>query len=294
MSKAGVVSISGNPNVGKSTLLNAILGQKLAIVSSRPQTTRGIIRGIYNSVGLQVLFVDNPGFLSPRNKLDEFMFKQARESIHKANLIYLVVEPEKPDESFVKKITGSLVKENRPVFLVINKVDRLPKEELLPIIETYQSYYPFKQIIPISALNGDNIGVLLKETEKYMPEGEPFYPQDMVSDQYERYFVAELIREKLFHFTHQEVPYSTAVKIEDFKPRDVGKWFIRATIVVEKSTHKGIIIGKGGLLLRKIGRTARKDIEDFLGQQCYLELFVKVVKDWKTNKYHLRDLGYSN
>lgn len=292
MIRTGIVSISGEPNVGKSTLLNAIMGQKLAIVSPRPQTTRGVIRGIYNGDGVQILFVDNPGFLAPKNKLDQFMFKQARESIKQAELVYLVVTHEMPDNTFTRTLPQEITRGDRPVFLIINKVDIIPKGKILPVIDAYQSLYPFKKIIPLSAVTGENIDVLLSETRKNLPESEPLFPEDMVSDQYERFFVAELIREKVFQFTHQEIPYSVAVKIDEFKPREIGKWFIRATLVVERDSHKGILIGRDGLLIKKIGQTARRDIENFLDTECYLELFVKVVKNWKKNDHILRELGY--
>ncbi|MEW6534058.1 MAG: GTPase Era [Candidatus Auribacterota bacterium] len=290
--RSGIISIAGNPNVGKSTLLNRLLGQKIAIVSPRPQTTRGVIRGIYTDDKMQILFVDNPGFLSPRDKLDEFMFKQAHASVNSADLVYLVVEPRMPDQAFQEKVLVPVIEAQKPVFLLINKVDTIAKIELLPIIDAFNKLYTFKQIIPLSALQGDNVADLLKATVDYLPEGPPLFPDDMVSDQYERFFVSELIREKIFLLTHQEIPYSVAVRIDEFAQREEGKWFIRATIVLDKESHKGIVIGKGGFLIKKIGSAARLDIEDMLGVECYLELFVKVIKDWKKKDIYLRELGY--
>lgn len=290
--KTGIVSISGNPNVGKSTLLNRLLGMKLAIVSPRPQTTRGVIRGIFSSEQMQILFVDNPGFLTPRDKLDEFMFKQARDSLHSAELIYLVVEPKRPDDLFETEILQPVIETKKPVFLIINKIDTVAKPEILPLIEAYRACYDFEQIIPISAANGENIDTLLAQTAQYLPEGPPLFPEEMVSDQYERFFVSELIREKIFLLTHHEVPYSVAIRVDEFKQREQGKWFIRATIVVERDSHKGIIIGKNGSLIKRIGQSARRDIEDMIDTACFLELHVKVIKNWKKSEMHLRDFGY--
>ena len=293
MFKTGVVSISGRPNVGKSTLLNSIIGQKMAIVSPKPQTTRGVIRGIYTDKTMQVVYVDNPGFLKPRDKLDEFMFKQARESIKNADLIYFVVEPALPDREAVLHDLQPIIQENRPVFLLINKVDIIDKELLLPIIDAYQSIHKFEQIIPISALKTDNIQPLLKATLPYIPEGEPLFPEDMLSDQFERYLVSELIREKIFEVTHQEVPYSVAVKIDEFAERSNGKTYIRADIIVERTSHKSMLIGKQGGMVKLIGKKARFEIEEFLGSSVYLELFVKVVKKWKEKDSCLREFGYN-
>ncbi|MDX9703111.1 MAG: GTPase Era [Candidatus Auribacterota bacterium] len=291
--KTGVVSISGKPNVGKSTLLNSIIGQKMAIVSPKPQTTRGVIRGIYTGESMQVLFVDNPGFLKPRDKLDEFMFKQARESIKNADLVYFVVEPSLPDEESVRLDLKPIVQDKRPVFLVVNKIDSINKELLLPVIDAYRSLHQFDQIIPVSALKSNNTQTLLAETEKYLPEGEPLFPEDMVSDQFERYFVSELIREKVFEVTHQEVPYSVAVKIDEFVQRPQGKLYIRADIIVERTAHKSILIGKQGGMIKLIGKKARFAIESFMGCETYLELFVKVVEKWKEKDSCLREFGYN-
>ncbi len=290
--KSGIVSISGNPNVGKSTLLNFILGQKLAIVTPKAQTTRGAIRGIYNEEEMQILFIDNPGFLKPKSMLDDFMLKQARKSIKDADLIYYVVEPRVPDELEVKNQLASFKREKKPVILLINKVDSLPRAEVLPVIDKFKSMFEFLDVFPISAVKGDNIDALLKKTKDSLPEGEAIFPTDMVSDQYEKYFVEELIREKIFFLTQQEIPYSATVKVKEFKQQDEGKLFIRAEIIVERESHKPIIIGKGGLMIKKIGQKSRMEIEKFLGEPCYLELFVKVVKDWKNIDSKLRNLGY--
>lgn len=290
--KSGIVSISGNPNVGKSTLLNFILGQKLAIVTPKPQTTRGAIRGIYNRENMQILFVDNPGFLKPKSLLDDFMIRQARKNVKNADLVYYVVEPRIPDELDVKNQVSLFKREKKPVFLLINKVDSIIKCDILPIIDKYKLLYEFDGIFPVSALKGDNIDVLLKKTEDILPQGEPIFPPDMISDQYERYFVEELIREKIFFLTQQEVPYSTTVKVNEFKQQNQDKTYIRADIIVEREAHKPIIIGKGGVMIKKIGQKSRLEIEKFLGEPCYLELFVKVVKDWKNTDSKLRSFGY--
>lgn len=291
--KSGIISISGKANVGKSTLLNSIMGQKMAIVSSKPQTTRGVIRGIYTDDSMQILFVDNPGFLKPRDKLDEFMFKQAVESIKNADLVYYVVEPAPPDESAVRADLQNALRDDRPVFLILNKIDLIKKDVLLPIIDAYRSVYDFKEIIPISALKENNLQTLLEQTKQYLPEGDPLFPRDQISDQYERYFAAELIREKVFEVTHQELPYSVAVKIDEFVQREHGKLYIRADIIVERANHKAMIIGKQGKMIKLIGKKSRIEIETFLGIPVFLELYVKVIPKWKEKDSCLRDLGYT-
>ncbi|MCD6460924.1 GTPase Era, partial [bacterium] len=290
----GVVSICGDPNVGKSTLLNAVMGQKMAIVSRKPQTTRGVIRGIYTKDNVQVLFVDNPGFIEPKDRLDTFMFNQARDSIRQADLVLFVVEPQLPDKAAVLKNLEPILKNKRPVFLIINKIDKIPKPEILPLIETYSDIYRFEKIIPISALKKDNVDSLMEEAVNLLPEGLPLFPEDIVSDQFERYFVAELIREKVFRLTHQELPYSVAVKINEIKQRQGAKTLVRADVIVSRTAHKSMIIGAKGALIKKIGQTARRDVEDFLGEPCYLELFVRVIKNWQKSAKYLKEFGYSN
>ena len=292
--KSGVVSICGDPNVGKSTLLNAVMGQKMAIVSRKPQTTRGVIRGIYTKDNVQILFVDNPGFIEPKDKLDTFMFNQARDSIREADLVLFVVEPKLPDEQTVMKNIEPIAHNKRPVVLVVNKIDTIPKLEILPLIESYRSIYNFEDIIPISAIKKDNIDTLMEQTVKLLPEGLPLFPEDIVSDQFERYFVAELIREKVFLLTHQEVPYSVAVKIVEIKERPGAKTLIRADVIVSRTAHKAMIIGEKGSLIKKIGQSARRDIEEFLGGPCYLELFVKIIKNWQKSEKHLKEFGYTS
>lgn len=221
------------------------------------------------------------------------MMKQACASIEAADVVFLVVEPHLPDENNLKDVLKPIIEYDCPVILVINKIDSLKdKSELLIIIEAYHRLYEFNEIIPISALKDENVQRLLNCTAALLPEGEPLFPTDIVSNQYERYFVAELIREKVFHNTHQEIPYSVAVSIDQFKEREQGKWYIRATLVVEKDNHKGMVIGKQGAMIKKIGQSARIDIETFLDAECFLDLFVKVIPDWKTNDKKLRELGY--
>jgi len=289
-----VVSICGDPNVGKSTLLNAVMGQKMAIVSRKPQTTRGVIRGIYTKDNVQVLFVDNPGFIEPKDKLDTFMFNQARDSIREADLVLFVVEPQLPDEAALLKNLEPIVHNKRPVLLLINKIDTVQKQEILPLIEAYNSIYKFKSIIPISAIKKDNIDSLMEQTVSLLPEGMPLFPEDIVSDQFERYFVAELIREKVFLLTHQELPYSVAVKIIEIKERPGAKTLVRADVIVSRTAHKAMVIGDKGSLIKKIGQSARRDIEEFLGNPCYLELFVKVIKNWQKSEKHLKEFGYTS
>jgi len=289
--KAGYVSVAGLPNVGKSTLLNQIMGSKLAIVSPKPQTTRGVMRGIFTTDEAQIIFLDTAGMHKPQDSLGEFMVDSVFKSFNDADVIYLIVEclkPKKHEIELIEKVKS----QNKTTFLIVNKVDLVKKEELLPIIEYYRSIMDFEEIFPVSALNGDNVDVLLKETVSRMPFSPAYYPDDIVSDQIERDFISEFIREKVYNNTREEIPYSSAVVVEDMTERENGGAYISATIYLEKDSQKGILVGKGGSMIKKIGRDARFEIERFMGFKVYLELQVKVKPKWRKDIKSLRKLGY--
>lgn len=288
--KSGFITIIGRPNVGKSTLLNAILGEKISIISKKPQTTRNRILGVKNLPHAQLIFLDTPGIHKPRHKLGETMVKTALETCKEVDLILLMVNPEEPDQED-RHIIETLRSINKPVFLLINKVDTVIKQKILPLIDQYQKISDFSEIIPVSALKLDNLDRLLEAITKYIPEGPRYYPEDMVTDQLERFMVAEIIREKIMEHTKDEIPYSVAAVVEEF--REEGMLiFIRALIYVERDSQKGILIGKGGRMLRDIGTSARKDIEGLLGIKVFLELWVKVKEDWRKDERVLKEFGY--
>ena len=289
--RAGYVSVSGLPNVGKSTLLNQIMGSKLAIVSPKPQTTRGVMRCIFTTDEAQIIFLDTAGMHKPQDSLGEFMVDSVFKSFKDADVIYLIVEclkPKKHEIELIEKVKS----QNKTTFLIVNKVDLVKKEELLPIIEYYRSIMDFEEIFPVSALNGDNVDALLKETVSRMPFSPAYYPDDIVSDQIERDFISEFIREKVYNNTREEIPYSSAVVVEDMTERENGGAYISATIYLEKDSQKGILVGKGGSMIKKIGRDARFEIERFMGFKVYLELQVKVKPKWRKDIKSLRKLGY--
>ena len=289
--KSGYVSVAGLPNVGKSTLLNQIMGSKLAIVSPKPQTTRGVMRCIFTTDEAQIIFLDTAGMHKPQDSLGEFMVDSVFKSFKDADVIYLIVEclkPKKHEIELIEKVKS----QNKTTFLIVNKVDLVKKEELLPIIEYYRSIMDFEEIFPVSALNGDNVDALLKETVSRMPFSPAYYPDDIVSDQIERDFISEFIREKVYNNTREEIPYSSAVVVEDMTERENGGAYISATIYLEKDSQKGILVGKGGSMIKKIGRDARFEIERFMGFKVYLELQVKVKPKWRKDIKSLRKLGY--
>lgn len=295
--RSGYVSITGRPNVGKSTLLNTILGQKIAAVTEKPQTTRNRIIGIKNLEDAQIIFIDTPGIHKPRHKLGEFMVREAKEAIKDVDIVLLMVEPWSSKETIgihpeVMEILNVLKTADKPVILTINKIDRIKKPELLPLIEQYSRLFNFKEIVPISALYGDGIDRLIKLIVEALPEGIPYYPRDQVTDQLERFIVSELIREQVMRQTEEEVPHCVAVEIVDWKERENGLINISANIYVERESQKGIIIGREGQRLKSIGTEARKNIEGLLGTKVFLELWVKVKKDWRDNVNILRELGF--
>ncbi len=290
--KSGFVSIIGKPNVGKSTLLNQLLGRKLAPVSKKPQTTRQTIHGIRTDHDSQMIFVDTPGFHKPKDPLGRVMVAAARKAFGEADLIYLLVDPKSPDQED-ENILNHLGRHKGPVFLVLNKVDLLQdKQMMLPVMDCYQKKFTFKELVPISALHGIQCDVLIGKTKEYLPEGPQYFPADMVSDQPEPEIVKELIREKVVRFTGEEIPYVTAVVVDDFKTRENGLLEIRATVVVDKESQKGILIGKGGGKMKQIGQAARQDLERFFGRKVYLNLWVKVITGWRKDPARLKQLGY--
>ncbi|WP_414731972.1 GTPase Era [Acetobacterium carbinolicum] len=291
--KSGFISIVGRPNVGKSTLLNNIMGEKLVITSAKPQTTRNAIRCIYTDEQAQMVFIDTPGMHRPKNRLGDYMQKAAENTVSDVDVVLYLVEPETKigpgDQYILEKLKAS----KTPVILVINKIDLLPKEDVLITIAAYQKYDFLNAIIPISAVSGDGVKELLKLITGLLSPGPMFFPADMIIDQSERWIVQELIREKLLNLLNDEVPHGIAVEVTTMKPRK-GKDIIdiEATIFCERKTHKGILIGKGGSMLTKIGTQARKDIEFFLKSQINLQLWVKVRSDWRDKNFDLKDLGY--
>ena len=289
--RSGYVSLVGRPNVGKSTLLNTILGEKVAIVTPKPQTTRNRINGIKTLPHAQIIFIDTPGIHKPRQRLGEAMNRIAFEALEEVDLVLFMVEPEAPrsGDLFVLERIRQV---DKPVFLLINKLDTVKKNAILPVIEAYSKLYPFKEIIPLSALKTSGIDVLLETVVKYIPEGPKLYPDDIVTDQMERFMAAEIIREKIMEATQEEVPYSSAVEIQQWQERDDGVVFIQANIYIERDGQKGIIIGNKGARLKSIGTKARQDIEGLLGTRVFLELWVKIKKDWRSDEYTLRELGF--
>lgn len=280
--------------MGKSTLLNQLVGQKIAIVSDTPQTTRNRILGILTLPDAQILFLDTPGIHKPQHKLGDFMLKSARSALREVDLILFVsdvTESVGPGERF---ILDMLENETAPVVLVLNKVDLLPKEKLLPIITKYSGFRDFAAVVPLSALTGDNTDRLLSVIKDALPEGPQYYPEDEVTDQPERVVAAELIREKIFRLTREEIPHSTAVEVEEMKTRPNGDVFLRATIYVERDSQKGIIIGAAGSMLKEIGQQARLEMENIFGSRFFVDLWVKVKKDWRNKEGSLRMFGYDD
>lgn len=290
--RSGFVTIIGRPNVGKSTLINRIIGQKIAIMSDKPQTTRNKIQGVYTRDGLQIIFLDTPGIHKPKSKLGDYMVKVAKDTLKEVDVVLLLVDAEAGLGGGDRYIIEQLANVRTPVILGLNKIDRVHPDALLPAIEEYKTLYPFAEIVPISAKLGDNVDTLLDQLSKYMPEGPQYYPADQVTDHPEQFVCAELIREKILHLTREEVPHSVAVTIESMSARDNGIVDISAVIYVERESQKRIVIGKKGALLKSVGEAARKEIEALLGSKVFLQLWVKVKKDWRNQERVLRDLGF--
>ena len=292
ITKTAVVSVVGRPNVGKSTLTNKLVGQKVAIVSSKPQTTRTRITGLLNKNGTQYVFLDTPGLHKPRTQLGDYMCKVVTDTVSEVDAAMLVVEPIANIGPAEESLIAQIKAHHMPAVLVINKIDTVKKEELLNVIATYAAAHEFEAVVPISARTGECLDDLLGELSKYAIEGPQLFPEDMVSDQPERQLVAEIIREKMLRLLDREVPHGVAVGIERWHEREDGLVEINAVIYCEKASHKGIIIGKQGAMLREIGKQARGDIERMLDAKVYLELWVKVKEGWRNNQYQMRNFGY--
>lgn len=292
--KSGFVAVVGRPNVGKSTLINALIDDKIVIVSDKAQTTRNRIICVYTDKTKQIVFMDTPGIHKPKHKLGEFMVDAAIDSLQEVEAVLFVVagnEKRGPGDNFILE---QLNRVKVPVFLLINKIDTLTKEELLEVIVTYKDAYPFAGIIPISAKEKDNLSEVLSELENILPEGPQYFPEDMVTDQPERLIIADIVREKILLSTRDEIPHAIAVDVDEMKTRPDGTTYVRATIYCERDSQKGIIIGKRGALLKELGAQARADIQRLLATKVYLDLWVKVKKDWRNKSGMLAELGYKN
>lgn len=294
--KSGFVSIIGRPNVGKSTLLNSLTGEKIAIMSDKPQTTRNAIKSIITGEDYQIVIIDTPGIHKPKTKLGDFMVNIAQDTLSEVDLVLFLVEAQdaKPGAGDLY-IIEQLKKIRTPVFLIINKIDTINKDQILPVIAEYKELMDFKEIIPISAMNGDNLGAVIDSIKKVLPEGPKYFPEDMLTDQPEKLLAAELIRERVLELVTDEVPHGVGVEVISFKQRQNKDIIdIQANIYCEKETHKGILIGKEGRMLKNIGSLSRVEIERLLGTKVFLELWVKVKPDWRNNEQMLKTLGYKN
>lgn len=293
--KSGFVTLIGRPNVGKSTLMNMLIGEKISIISSKPQTTRNKIQTILTTDNAQVVFIDTPGLHTAKSKLGEYMVKSAETTMNDVDLVLYLIEPFEKIKDSDKAILDRLKNVTTPVFLVINKIDTINKEELFKVISSYKEVYDFKEIIPISALKQQNKEDLLKHIEKYLQEGPKYFPEDMITDQPEKQIVSEIIREKALYLLQEEIPHGIAVEVTSMKKRkEKDIYDIDATIYCERDSHKGIIIGKQGSMLKKIGTNARKDIQRFLGASINLQLWIKVKKGWRDNDFLLKNFGYDS
>ncbi|MDV7814847.1 GTPase Era [Enterococcus hirae] len=290
--KSGFVAIVGRPNVGKSTLLNRIVGQKIAIMSDKAQTTRNKIQGVYTTPEAQLIFIDTPGIHKPKHRLGDFMVESAYSALREVDAVLFMISADQKRGRGDDFIIERLKNVQSPVYLIINKIDKVHPDELLGIIEDYSAQMPFAQVVPISATEGNNVERLMEVLIAEMPEGPQYFPDDQVTDHPEYFIVSELIREKVLFLTRDEVPHSVAVVVDSMKRNENDKIQIQATIIVERDSQKGIIIGKGGKMLKEIGTKARKDIENLLGDKVFLELWVKVQKDWRDKRVYLQDFGY--
>lgn len=287
---SGFVPIIGAPNAGKSTLLNAILGQNISIVTAKPQTTRNRITGIYTKDNVQIVFVDTPGMLDPKYKLQQFMSREIDSSVNESDVIVLVIDIKKYERDSFAKLYDKYSNEykDHKLFCVLNKIDLIRKEDILSVIKDIVDNFKVDEIIPVSAVKGFNVDELIKTIIKYLPENEFYFESDVLTSQPEKFFVSEIIRQNVLRQYKDEVPFSVYIDIEEFKERENGKDYIRATVIVERDTQKAIIIGEGGLKIKKLGEYSRKSVEEFLGRPVYLELFVKVRKDWKNDDEFLK------
>ncbi|MFC1718178.1 GTPase Era [Candidatus Poribacteria bacterium] len=290
--RSGYVAIIGKPNVGKSTLLNSFLGQKLSIVTPKAQTTRNRIAGILTEESYQIIFLDTPGIFEPSYRLQQHMVQNALRTASEADILLLMAEAHTRPDVFEKEIFERIKDVKKKAVMALNKVDKVQKDALLPLIAAYSDRFGFEEIVPISALTGDGVPGLLETIVQCLPAGDMYYPEDQLSDLPERFFIAEIIREKLFMQTQQEIPYSATVQTDEVKEREDGRIYVRATIYVERESQKGIVIGKKGRMLKRIGQVAREEIEEWMEAQVYLDLWVKVKSDWRDKERDLREFGY--
>ena len=294
MTKSAMITLCGRPNVGKSTLTNALVGEKVAIVSNKPQTTRNRITAIVNRGDTQFVLMDTPGFHKPRTRLGDYMVNVVKESVADVDCVLLLVEPVAAIGPQEEELLSRIRQSGEPAILVINKIDTVDKTRLLEVMALYSQAYDFDAILPISAKTGDGLEELMAELEKYAAEGPHFFPEDMITDQPERQICAELVREKLLQCLDKEIPHGTAVEVTRFSERDSGIIDLEVTIYCEKDSHKGIIIGKKGAMLKKIGELARQDIEEFMGAKVYLQTWVKVKENWRDSMAQLRNFGFTD
>lgn len=291
--KSGFIAIIGRPNVGKSTFLNHVIGQKVTIMSDKAQTTRNKIQGVLTEENAQLIFIDTPGIHKPKHRLGDFMVKTAEATLNEVDMIMFMINADegygKGDEYIIERLKKV---KNCPVFLIINKIDLIHPNDIFPLIDQYKNLYDFSEVIPISSLKGNNIDTLLGILKNHLPNGPLYYPEDQVTDHPERFIISELIREKVLQLTREEIPHSVTVSIENIEPTEDGLLFINAAVITERQSQKGILIGKQGSMLKEIGKQARKDIEHLLGSRIYLELWIKVQKNWRNKVNHLQQYGY--
>ncbi|HCY8103110.1 TPA: GTPase Era [Staphylococcus aureus] len=290
--KSGFVSIIGRPNVGKSTFVNRVIGHKIAIMSDKAQTTRNKIQGVMTRDDAQIIFIDTPGIHKPKHKLGDYMMKVAKNTLSEIDAIMFMVNANEEIGRGDEYIIEMLKNVKTPVFLVLNKIDLVHSDELMPKIEEYQSYMDFTEIVPISALEGLNVDHFIDVLKTYLPEGPKYYPDDQISDHPEQFVVGEIIREKILHLTSEEIPHAIGVNVDRMVKESEDRVHIEATIYVERDSQKGIVIGKGGKKLKEVGKRARRDIEMLLGSKVYLELWVKVQRDWRNKVNFIRQIGY--
>ncbi|OUM87466.1 MAG: GTPase Era [Bacillus thermozeamaize] len=290
--KSGFAALIGRPNVGKSTLMNQVLGQKVAITSDKPQTTRNRIHGVYTSAEGQIIFIDTPGIHKPHHKLGDYMMQVVRSTLSEVDVILFLTDVTQSLGAGERFVIRLLEQVNTPVFLILNKIDQVHPDDLLPVIDRYRQLYDFAEVIPVSALYGNNVSTLIQSILRILPEGPMYYPPDQTTDHPETFIVAELIREKILHLTHEEVPHSVAVVIEEMTRREEGVVYIHAVIYTERQSQKGILIGKQGQMLKRVGQMARQEIEALFGSKVFLDLWVKVKEDWRNRDLMLRNFGY--
>lgn len=292
--RSGFVALIGRPNVGKSTLMNHILGQKVAITSDKPQTTRNRIHGVYTTDEGQIIFIDTPGVHKPKHKLGHYMMQVVRNTLSEVDLILFltdVTQSKGSGERFILQLLESI---DTPVILVMNKIDQIHPDDLLPRIDAYRHQFSFAEVVPVSALLGNNVTTLLSVIFRYLPEGPMYYPAEQTTDHPESFIVAELIREKILHLTREEIPHSVAVVVEEMQRRDGDVVYVRANIYTERESQKGILIGKGGRMLKQVGQLARQEIEALFGSRVYLDLWVKVKEDWRNRDLLLKSFGFES